>query len=116
MFSHQHKESSPAQQSQRIAAIEGVIYDNGRNRNEDEPKGSAGALCTPYWIPLDVTGDILCEGQKQTTQQKQGDVDKRSHIGLIIRERREFSSKMPPRYLAEPSNPIRPEDVLLLGL
>lgn len=95
------------------AAIKGVIYGNGGNGNKDEPKGSAGALCTPYWVPLDVTGDILCEGQKQTTQQKQADVDKRRHTGLIIGELREFSSKMPPRYLAEPSNPIRPEDVLL---
>lgn len=52
-------------------------------------------------------------GQKQTTQQKQADVDKRSHTGLIIGELREFSGKMPPRYLAEPPEPIRPEDVLL---
>lgn len=100
----------------RAAAIEGVIYGNGGNGNKDEPRGSAGALCTPYWVPLDVTGDILCGGQKQTTQQKQADVDKRRQTGLIIRELREFSGKMPPQYLAEPSNPIRPEDVLLRGL
>lgn len=109
-----HKESSPVRQrSWRAAAIEGVIYGNGGNGNKDEPKGAAGALCTPYWVPLDVTGDILCEGQKQTTQQKRADVDKRRHTGLIIGELREFCCKMPPRYLAEPSNPIRPEDVLL---
>lgn len=109
-----HKGSSPVRQrSWRAAAIEGVIYGNGGNGNKDEPKGSAGALCTPYWVPLDVTGDILWEGQKQTTQQKRADVDKRRHTGLIIGELREFCCKMPPRYLAEPSNPIRPEDVLL---
>lgn len=113
LFSCQHKESSPARQRWRAAAIEGAIYGNGGNGNKDEPRGSAGTLCTPYWVPLDVTGDILCEGQKQTTQRKQADVDKRRHTGLIIGELREFSGKMPPRYLAEPSNPIRPEDVLL---
>lgn len=47
--------------------------------NKDEPWGSAGALCTPYWVPFEVTVDILYEGQKQTTQQKQADVDKRRH-------------------------------------
>lgn len=73
--------------------------------------GCAGALCTAYGVPLDVTGDILCKGQKQTTQQKQADVDKRRHTGLIIRELGEFSCKMPPQYLVELSNPIRPEDV-----
>lgn len=83
--------------------------------NKDEPKGSAGALCPPYWVPLDVTGDISYEGQKQTTQQKQADVDKRRHTGLIIGELREFSGKMPTQYLAEPSDPIRPGDVLLEG-
>lgn len=64
--------------------MEGVIYGNGGNGNKDKPKGCAGALCTAYWVPLDVTGDILCEGQKQTTQQKQADIDKRRHTGLII--------------------------------
>lgn len=74
--------------------------------------GPAGALCSPCWVPLDVTGDILCEGQKQTTQQKQGDVDERR---LVIGELWELSGKMPTQYLAEPSCPIRPGDVLLLG-
>lgn len=78
-----------------------------------KPKGPSWALCTLYRVPLDVTGDILCWGQKQTTQQKQADVDKRSHTGLIVGELGEFSGKMPPRYLAEPSNPIRAEDVRL---
>lgn len=76
--------------------------------HKGEPKESAGTLCTPYWVPLDVTGDILCEGQKQTTQQKQADIDKCRRAGLIIGALREFSGKMPPRYLAEPSDPIRP--------
>lgn len=97
----------------RAPAIEGVIYGSGGNGNKDEPKGSTRALCTLYWVPLDVTGDKLCEGQKQTTQQKQADVDKGRHTGLIIGELREFSGKMPPRFLAEPSNPIRPVDGLL---
>ena len=75
----------------RAAAIERVISGSGGgDGNKDEPKGSAGALCTPYWVPLDVTGDILCEGQKQTSQRKQVDVDKRRHTGLIIWEPREF--------------------------
>lgn len=113
LFSCQHRESSAEWRRWRAAAIEGVICGNGGNGNKDEPKGSAGAPCTPYWVPLEVTGDILCEGQEQTTQQKQADVDKRRHTGLIIGEPREFSGKMPPRYLAEPSNPIRPEDMLL---
>lgn len=88
-----YKESSPAQQRWRAAAIEGVIYGNGGNGNKAEPWGSAGALCTPYYVLLDVTGDILCEGQKQTTQQKQADIDKRRHSRLMIRELREFSGK-----------------------
>lgn len=111
-----HGELSSTTEVEGCGYSEGVIYGNGGNGNKDEPKGSAGALCTPYWVPLDVTGDILCEGQKQTTQQKQADVDKRRHTGLIIGELGEFSGKMPPRYLAEPSNPIRPGDVLLWGL
>lgn len=88
-------------------------YGNVADGNKDRPKGRAGALCTAHGVPLDVAGDILCEGQKQTAQQKQGDVDKRRHTGLIIGEPGEFPGKMPPRYLAVRSDPIRPEDAPL---
>lgn len=60
LFSWQHKESSPLRRKRRAAAVEGVIYGDGGNGNKDKPKGCAGALCTAYWVPLDVTGDILC--------------------------------------------------------
>lgn len=113
LFPCQHTESPQALWRWRAPAIEGVIYGDGRNGNKDEPRGSTGALCAPYWVPLDVTGDKLCEGQKQTTQQKQADVDKRRRTGLMIGELWEFSGKMPPRFLVEPSGPIRPGDGLL---
>lgn len=48
------------------------------------PWGSAAALCTPHWAPLDVTADILYDGRKQTTQQKQADVDKRRLAGFMV--------------------------------
>lgn len=86
---------------------------NVGNGNKDKPKGHAGALCTAHRVPLDVAGDTLCEGQKQTAQQKQADVDKRRHTGLIIREPGEFPSKMPPQYLVALCDPIRPKDVPL---
>lgn len=55
------------------------------NGSRDEPMGSAVAPCTPQWAPLDVTGDKVCKEQKQTTQQKLGDIDKRSRGELIRR-------------------------------
>lgn len=85
------------------------------NGNKDEPKGSAGTQCTPYWLPLDVTGDKLCVVQKQTTQQKQADVDKRRHSELIIGELWEFFGKMPPRYLAELFQPNQARRCAALG-
>ena len=61
----------------RAPATERDICGEGGKGNRDEPKRYAVALCTPHWVPLDVTGDKVCEGQKQTTQQKQADIDKR---------------------------------------
>lgn len=89
----QYKELSRTAEVEGCSYIEGVIYGNGGNGNKAEPWGSSGALCTPYYVLLDVTGDILCEGQKQTTQQKRADIDKRRHTGLMIGELREFSDK-----------------------
>lgn len=83
---------------------------------QEEFQRSVVVPCTLHWASLDVAGDKVRKEQKQTTQQKQEDIDKRRCTGLIIQNLREFSSKMPPRYLAEPSSPIRPEDVLLLVL
>lgn len=91
------------------AAVEG----KGGNRDKGRPKGGAAALRDTYQVPLDEKGDILCEEQKPTTQQKQADTDKRRRRGLIMPELREFSGKMPPRYLAEASRPIRPGDAPL---
>lgn len=48
----------------------------------DRPKRSAVAPCTPQRAPLDVTGDKVCEGQKQATQQKLEDIDKRRRSSL----------------------------------
>jgi len=41
----------------------------------EEERGSA-AICPPHWPPLDLTGDIWCARQKQTTQQKPAYNDK----------------------------------------
>ncbi len=52
------------------------LYSGWRRRGSRE---CSAAICPPYWPPLDLTGDIWCTQQKQTTQQKPADIDKRGH-------------------------------------
>lgn len=92
-----------------------AVQENGGNGNKDEPREGSGALRGTHQVPLDETGDILCKEQKQTTQQKQADVDKRRPGGLVVPELGELSGKMPPPYLPQTSRPIRPGIAALWG-
>lgn len=80
------------------------------------PRDTPGPLGDTFGVPLDVTGDILCKEQKQSSQQKAMEVDKRPRSGLIIRELRESSGERPPPHLPKPSRPIRPGDAPLYGM
>lgn len=85
-----------------------LLYLWWRRKQRGNPGDVPGALCAPYRVPLDVTGDVFCEGAKTNYSAKAGmDVDKRRRTRLIIGELGEFSRKMPPPYLAETSGPIR---------